>query len=203
MFSAPTPLSRFHTGYDFNQISRKCRGTFHRHKHWNVDGRNAMQFQNTNTSYQCACIKDLHGNVMYVIRTLNSVFLSSLFLDMLPPRLKMSFGQRNIAIYIHKICKWHLGSRGNRVVDAKEDNIQLKTLTLHGKYSVSKYTEASTVQIYKIVSCGRGWTPIYPALSVFYACIVLKIVHTISKRHRALKQQLGSDVGKKINAYPH
>ena len=39
------------------------------------------------------------------------------------------------------------------VVDAKEDNIQLKTLTTGGKYSVSKYTEASTVQIiYNIVS---------------------------------------------------
>ena len=37
---------------------------------------------------------------------------------------------------------------GNRVVDAKEDYIQLKPLTSGGKYSVSKYTEVSTVQIY-------------------------------------------------------
>ena len=49
------------------------------------------------------------------------------------------------------------GGWGDRVVDAKED-IQLKTLTSGGKYSVSKYTEASTVQIhvYKIVSCRHG-----------------------------------------------
>ena len=50
-----------------------------------------------------------------------------------------------------------LGLGGNRVVDAKEDNIQqMKTLISGGKYSVSKYTEASTVQIYKIVSGRRG-----------------------------------------------
>ena len=93
---------------------------------------------------------------MYVIRMLNSVYLS-LFLDMFPPRPKMSFGQRNVVTYIHNICKWDLGSRGgNSVVDTKEDNIQLKTLTSGGKYSVSKYTEASAVQIYKIVSCRHG-----------------------------------------------
>ena len=62
----------------------------------------------------------------------------------------MSFGQRNVATYIHNIYyKWHLGSWGAHVVDAKEDNIQLKTLTSGGKYSVLKYTEASTVQIYE------------------------------------------------------
>ena len=107
------------------------------------------------TSYHCACARDLHGNVMYVIRTPKSVYIS-LFLYMSPPpppppvtKPKMSFGQRNVATYIHNICKWQLGSRGRgggrRVVDAKEDNIQLKTLTSGGKYSVSKYTEASTV----------------------------------------------------------
>ena len=37
---------------------------------------------------------------------------------------------------------------GDRVVEAKEDSIQLKTLTSGAKYSISKYIEASTVQIY-------------------------------------------------------
>ena len=50
----------------------------------------------------------------------------------------MSFGQQNVAIYIHNICKWHLGSggggEGNRVVEVNEDNIQLKTLTSGSKY---------------------------------------------------------------------
>ena len=36
------------------------------------------------TSYHCICARDLHGNVMYVIRKLNSVFLN-LFLDMFLP----------------------------------------------------------------------------------------------------------------------
>ena len=107
------------------------------------------------TSYHCACGRDFHGNVIYVIRTLNAMYLS-LFLDKAPPPLalrpKMSFGQQNLVTYIHNICKWHLGGGGG-VVDAKEDNIQLKPLTSGGKYS--KYTKASTVQIYKIVSCRR------------------------------------------------
>ena len=41
-------FSCFHTGYNFDQISRKCRDTFQRYKRWNVEGRNAMQFQNFN-----------------------------------------------------------------------------------------------------------------------------------------------------------
>ena len=29
-----------------------------------------------------------------------------------PPRPKMPFGQRHVAINIHNICKWHFGSGG-------------------------------------------------------------------------------------------
>ena len=36
----------------------------------------------------------------------------SLFLDASPPRPKMPFGQRHVAINIYNICKGHLGSRG-------------------------------------------------------------------------------------------
>ena len=86
-------------------------------------------------------------------------------------QLRYNFG----SVYMHNICKWHLGSRGTGL----KTTYNWKTLTSGGKYSVSKYTEASTVQIYKIVSCGRGWTTIYPALSIFYACIVVKIAHTV------------------------
>ena len=65
------------------------------------------------------------------------------------------------------------------VVDA---NIQLKTLTSGGKYSVS-ISEASTVQIYKMVSCWLGWLTIGPALWVYYACIVLKIAYTVDNQN--------------------
>ena len=109
------------------------------------------------TSYHCACARDLHGNMMFVIRTLNSMYLS-LCLDMFPhpnldPRCPLvnEMSPHIYTIYVSGI----LGLGGNRVVDAKEDNIQLKTLTSGGKYSVSKYTEASIVQIYKMVSCRR------------------------------------------------
>ena len=101
------------------------------------------------STYHCACARDLHRNVICANRTLNFVYLS-LFLDMFPiptPRPKMSFGQRNVATYIHNLCKRHLGSRGE---------LGCRTLTSGAKYLVLKYTEASTVQIYKTVSCRHG-----------------------------------------------
>ena len=48
VFRTHPSFSRFHTGYHFDQISSKCRGTFQRRKRWNVDGRNVMQFQKVN-----------------------------------------------------------------------------------------------------------------------------------------------------------
>ena len=96
------------------------------------------------TYYHCACAGDSHGNVMYVIRTLNSVYLS-LFLDMSPSRpdprcpLVNEMSQHIYTTYVSGILGLG-GGGGVRVVDAKEDNIQLRTLTL----------------IYKIVSCRRG-----------------------------------------------
>ena len=99
----------------------------------------------------------------------------------LDPRCPL-VNKMSLHIYTTYVCGI-LGLGENRVVEVKEDNIQLKTLTSGGKYSVSKYTEASTVQIYKIVSCMRGWTTIYPTLSVFYACIVLKLAHTVDNQN--------------------
>ena len=94
---------------------------------------------------------------MYVIRTLNSVYLS-LFLDMSPHTLDPRCPLVNkMSLHIYT-CKWHLGSGvgggGNRVVEVKQDNIQLKTLTSGSKYTVSKYTVASTVQILKSLVVG-------------------------------------------------
>ena len=48
VFCTHPAFSHFHTGYNFDQIPRKCRGIFQRHKRWNVDARNAMQFQKFN-----------------------------------------------------------------------------------------------------------------------------------------------------------
>ena len=87
----------------------------------------------------------------------------------------MPFGQRNVDTYIRNICKWHLGGEQ----DCRRQRRQYTSENLGGKYSVSKYTEASPVQIYKLVSCRRGRTTIHPALSVFYVCIVLKTAHTV------------------------
>ena len=105
------------------------------------------------TSYQCA--RGLHGNVMFVIRMLNSVYLS-LFLDMFPLRPNCPLvNEMSLHIYTTHVSGI-LGLGGNRVVDVKEDNIQLKTFNIRWQiqYSVSKYTETSTVQIhvYQMVS---------------------------------------------------
>ena len=179
VFHTHPSFSCFHTGYNFDRISRKCRGIFQRHKCWNVDGRNAMQFQKQLL---------ITAHAEEICMEMWSVSLECfLFLDMHPltfpppphtdPRCPLVNEMSSHIYTTYVSCI--LGLVGNRVVD----NIQLKTLTSGGKYSVSKYTEASTVQINKIVSCRRGWTTIYPALSVFYACIILKIGHTFDNQN--------------------
>ena len=90
-------------------------------------------------------------------RTLSSVYLS-LFLDISapPPDPRCPLVKEMLPHIYTTYVSGILGLVGDRVVDPKKDNLQLKTLTSGGKYSVSKYTEASTVQIYKIVSCRPG-----------------------------------------------
>ena len=140
----------------------------------------------------CACARDLHGSVIFVIRTLNSIYLS-LFLDMFPPppRPKMSFGQRNVTTYVHNICKWHLGSRwGTGLLTPKKTTCNLKLLHQVANTQFWNILRHQQYKYIKLLVGGRGWTTIYPAFSVFYACIVLKIglIIRISKRHHPLKQ---------------
>ena len=61
----------------------------------------------------CACIRNIHvlKIVTFVIEKMKLASFS-LFLDALPPRPKMPFGQLNVAKQIYNICKWRLGSRG-------------------------------------------------------------------------------------------
>ena len=60
----------------------------------------------------------------------------SLFLDASPPsppRPKMPFGQLNVAIQIHNICKGRLGSRGGRgCISERRHQISDKKLTIDG-----------------------------------------------------------------------
>ena len=58
-----------------------------------------------------------------------------------PPRPKMTFGQRHVAINIYDICKGHLGSRGGGggkhlkinlktpVFDVSEDTYKIRSIT--------------------------------------------------------------------------
>ena len=61
----------------------------------------------------CACVRNRLKIVTFVIEKMKLASFS-LFLDAIPPRPKMPFGQINDAIQIYNICKWRLGSRGER-----------------------------------------------------------------------------------------
>ena len=60
----------------------------------------------------CACVRNTPKIVTFVIGNMKMVSFN-LFLDASPPRPKMRFGQRHVAISIYNICKGHLGSRGD------------------------------------------------------------------------------------------
>ena len=59
----------------------------------------------------CACVQNTSKIVTFFVGKMKLVSFS-LFLDALPPRPKMLFGQRHVAINIYNICKGHFGSRG-------------------------------------------------------------------------------------------
>ena len=59
----------------------------------------------------------------------------SFFLDTFPPRPKMPFGHCHVAINIYNICKGRLGSRGEGVVEAKEDIKHLTKIDCFAKWS--------------------------------------------------------------------
>ena len=126
------------------------------------------------TSYHCACARELHGKVMFVIRMLNSVYIS-LFLDMFPPPppplnprcpLVNEMSPHIYTSYVNGIFGLG-GGGGEQGCWHQRRQHTTENFNIRCKYSVSKYTKASTVQIYKIVSYRRGWTTIYLALSVF------------------------------------
>ena len=56
---------------------------------------------------------------------------------------------------------------GNRVVEAKEDNIKLKTLTTGAKCSDSKYTDA---QLYKYIK-SLVVSVVEQLYALFYRCL--------------------------------
>ena len=61
----------------------------------------------------CACVRNTPKSVTFVIGKMKLVSCS-LFVDAFPPRPKMPFGQRHLAINIYNICKGHFGSRGGK-----------------------------------------------------------------------------------------
>ena len=90
-------------------------------------------------------------------------------------------------LYIQRICKWHLGSTwgGGMVVEAKEDSTRLKTLTSGAKYSVLKYTEASTV-IQLFHGClvnSQNYSPEVPSTARCRPIFLICIVQTLTADH--------------------
>ena len=92
---------------------------------------------------------------MYVIRTLNFVYLS-LFLDMFPqlePRgpLANEMSQHIYTTYVSGI----LGLGGEQGCRSQRRQNTTENFNI-GCQIVLKYTQASIVYIYKIISCRRG-----------------------------------------------
>ena len=58
----------------------------------------------------CACVRNAPKIVTFVIGKMKMVSFS--LFRCFPPRPKMPFGQRHVAININNICKGHFGSRG-------------------------------------------------------------------------------------------
>ena len=83
----------------------------------------------------CACVRNIIKIVAFVTGNVKLVSFS-LFLDAFPPRPKMPFGHRHVAINIYNVCKGLLGSRGKGVVEAKEDikHLTKKTALPNGRF---------------------------------------------------------------------
>ena len=107
-----------HTGYRFDQIMRDHIANFHKFKCWY---KTELTFNSKTFIYaSVACECNMHENMTFVVGKLNLV--SYQFVSRCPPpppppplRHKKSVGLRNVATYIHNICKGHLGSSGEQV----------------------------------------------------------------------------------------
>ena len=83
----------------------------------------------------------------------------SLFLDAPPPRPKMPFGQRHVAINIYNICKGHLGSSGGASKNKLKDTSFIFPMTnvtilgvfrMHVQKEYGKVLEMKTTYILNI-----------------------------------------------------
>ena len=74
-----------------------------------------MPFISSDSQYSFyACVRNILKIVTFDIEKMKLASFS-LFLDAFPPpRLKMPFGQLNVAKQIYNICKGRLGSRGGK-----------------------------------------------------------------------------------------
>ena len=73
-----------------------------------------MPFNSKTLRYSfCACVRNILKIVTFFIEKIKLASFS-LLLDAFPPRPKMPFGQFNVAMQIHNICKERLGSRGGK-----------------------------------------------------------------------------------------
>ena len=97
--------------------------------------------------HSCACVRNIIKIVTFVTGKVKLVSFS-LSLGAFPPRPKMPFGQWHVAINIYNICKGRLGSRGEGVVEAKEDIKHLTKIDCFAKWSYLLYTNC--IKIYSL-----------------------------------------------------
>ena len=110
-FLLPPLILSLYTGCRLSQILSKCIASFFLKKSAKML-RIGVLFISQALPYSfCACVRNTPKIVTFIIGNMKLVSFS-LFLDAFPPRPKMPFGQRHVAINIYNICKGHFGSKG-------------------------------------------------------------------------------------------
>ena len=107
-FLLPPLMLRFYTGCHLDQTLSKCIASFKKSKSAKML-RIGMLFISQTLPYAFwACIQNTSKSMTFVIGKMKMVSFS-LFFYAFPPRCKMPFGQRHVALNIHNICKGHFG----------------------------------------------------------------------------------------------
>ena len=102
-------ILRLYTRCDLDQTLSNCIASFKKSKHAKMLRIGVLSISQILPYSFCACVRNTPKSVTFVIGKMKLVSFS-LFLDA-PPRPKIPFGQRHVAINIYNICKGHLGSR--------------------------------------------------------------------------------------------
>ena len=117
----------------------------------------------------CACVRNTPKFVTFVIGKMKLVSLS-LFLGAFPPRPKMAFGQRHVAINIYNICKGHFGVKDTSFI------FPLTNVTILGVFRT--HAQKEYVKVLEMT-----YTHILNILALYFLTLAMHLLTVLSKRH--------------------